>query len=445
MALGGGRFTSQDKVLPGSYINFVSASSANAGLSERGIATMPLLLDWGPEETIFAVSSEEFEKDSPKFFGYAYKSSQLKALRDLFLGTRLLYAYRLNGGGKKAACSGVTARYSGERGNAIRIVIRVNADNASRFDVMTYLDTELVDEQTVSNTSELKENDFVVFGSEFTLEATAGMALSGGTNGEVTGDSYQNYLDKAESYTFNTMGAAVTDNATKKLFAAFNKRLRDEMGIKFQLVLYDYPDADYMGIISVKNKCIDGMVKEEEEIRYPEEASLVYWVIGAEAGCAVNKSCQNMIYDGEYTVDADYTQTDLVNTMKSGEFVLHKVNEEIRVLADINTMVTTTDTCGDIFKENQTMRVIDQLANDDAVLFNTKYLGVVPNDESGRVSLWSDLVKNRQKLQDIRAIENFSDSDVVVEQGKDKKSVVVNGSVTIVNAMAQLYMTVTVS
>ena len=241
------------------------------------------------------------------------------------------------------------------------------------------------------------------------------------------------------------MGVAVTDNTTKKLFAAFNKRLRDEMGIKFQLVLYDYPDADYMGIISVKNKCIDGMEVEEEGIRYPEEASLVYWVTGAEAGCAVNKSCQNMIYDGEYEIDTDYTQTDLVNAMKSGEFVLHKVNDTIRVLADINTMVTATETCGDIFKENQTMRVIDQLANEDAVLFNTKYLGVVPNDESGRVSLWSDLVKIRQKLQDIRAIENFSDSDVVVEQGKDKKSVVVNGSVTVVNSMAQLYMTITVA
>ncbi len=445
MALGGGNFTSQDKVLPGSYINFVSASSANAELSERGIATMPLYLDWGPEGTVFAVSSEAFKKDSLKFFGYSYKSDQMKPLRDLFLGARLLYAYRLNGGGTKASCSAATARYSGERGNAIRIVIQANVDDASWFDVMTYFESELVDMQSVSGTSELKENDFVVFNSGFVLEATAGMALTGGTNGEAAGNSFQDYQDKIQPYTFNTMGVAVTDDTTKKLFAAFNKRLRDEMGIKFQLVLYDYPDADYMGIISVKNKCLDGMEEEEERTLYPEKASLVYWVTGAEAGCGVNKSCQNMVYNGEYTIDTEYTQADLANAMKSGEFVLHKVNEEIRVLADINTMVTTTDTCGDIFKENQTIRVVDQLANEDALLFNTKYLGVVPNDEAGRISLWSDLVKIRQKLQDIRAIENFSDSDVVIEQGKDKKSVVVNGSVTIVNAMSQLYMTITVA
>lgn len=152
-----------------------------------------------------------------------------------------------------------------------------------------------------------------------------------------------------------------------------------------------------------------------------------------------------MAYSGEHAVDTGYTQSDLVNAMKSGEFVLHQVNSEIRVLADINTMVTVTDTCGDVFKENQTVRVIDQLANDDAVLFNTRYLGVVPNDASGRTALWSDLVKIRQELQKIRAIEGFSDSDVTVAQGENRKSVVVESSITVVNAMSQLYMTVTVA
>ena len=115
------------------------------------------------------------------------------------------------------------------------------------------------------------------------------------------------------------------------------------------------------------------------------------------------------------------------------------------MLADINSMVSTSETQGEVFKENQTIRVIDQLANDDAVLFNKKYLGVVPNDASGRISLWSDLVKIRQALQEMRAIENFVDSDVSVEQGENKKSVVVTGSITIVNAMSQLYMTTTVA
>lgn len=107
--------------------------------------------------------------------------------------------------------------------------------------------------------------------------------------------------------------------------------------------------------------------------------------------------------------------------IKVGEFIFHKVNGIVRVLEDINSMVTTSDTCGDIFKDNQTIRVIDQLGNDDAILFNTKYLGVIPNNASGRTALWSDLVKIRQNLQDMGAIEGFTDSDVTVAQGDSKR------------------------
>ena len=171
----------------------------------------------------------------------------------------------------------------------------------------------------------------------------------------------------------------------------------------------------------------------------------MYWVTGAEAGCAVNKSCQNKKYDGSFSVNTDFTQNQLKQAVKNGEFVLHKVNSDVRVLEDINSMVTTTDTCGDVFKDNQTIRVIDQLGNDDAVLFNTKYLGVVPNNASGRTSLWSDLVKIRQELQTLGAIENFNDSDVTVAQGDTKKSVVSTSVIEVVNAMGKLYMTVTVA
>ena len=103
MALGGGSFTTQNKKLPGAYINFVSVAAASAALSERGIATMPLELDWGKEGEIFEVTSEDFQKNTLKIFGYPYDHAKLKGLRDLFLGARTLYAYRLNGGGTKAS------------------------------------------------------------------------------------------------------------------------------------------------------------------------------------------------------------------------------------------------------------------------------------------------------------------------------------------------------
>ncbi len=434
MALGGGTFTVQNKELPGAYINFVSAASANAALSDRGIATMPLELDWGKENEVFEVTNEDFQKNSLEIFGYEYSHEKLKGLRDLFLNARILYAYRLNSGGEKASNTFAEAVCGGTRSNDLKIIVQQNVDNEKLFDVKTLLGAVEVDEQTVESAEELKDNSFVKWKRDAVLELTAGMPLEGGSNGEVNGAAHQAYLDKIESYTYNVMGAAVADEVTKGLYTAFCKRLRDEMGIKFQLVLYRCA-ADYYGVISVKNRALG---------ESHNEAALVYWVTGAEAGCEVNRSNQNRIYNGSFMPETNYTQTELKAAVKSGEFVFHKVGQEIRVLDDINTMVTVSEVQGDVFKDNQTVRVMDQIANDIAVLFNTKYLGVVPNDNAGRISLWSDIVKHHEQLREIRAIENFSDEDVTVSEGNSKKSVVVTDLVTVVNAMGKLYMTVTV-
>ncbi len=436
MALGGGTFSVQNKELPGAYINFISKSAASPSLSERGIATMPLELDWGPCGSIVEVTNEDFQKRSMEIFGYEYANGKLKGLRDLFRNARTFYAYRLNGNGSKAANALAEALYPGIRGNDLMITVQANVDDESLFDVKTLLAGTVVDEQTVSKGEELAGNKFIKWKPGITLEASAGFPLAGGTNGEVSGADHQDYLDKVEPYSFNTMGVAVKDDATKSLYAAFVKRMRDEAGIKFQLVLYDYAKADYMGTISVNNKVLD---------EGWDEPSLVYWVTGASAGCAVNRSNQNKKYDGEFAVDTPYTQNQLKAAIKAGKFTFHRVGADVRVLDDVNTMSTVTDTMGDVFKDNQAIRVIDQIGNDIAVLFNTKYLGIVPNNAAGRVSLWSDIVAHHRQMEQIQAIEGFSEDDVAVAQGQTKKAVVVSDAVTVVSTMGKLYMAVTVA
>lgn len=436
MALGGGSWTVQNKVLPGTYINFASAAMATATISDRGVVTMPLSLDWGASDQMITVSAADFIKNSLKIFGYAYDADELKGLRDLFAtGARTLYAYRLNGGGEKASCDYCAAKYAGTRGNDLKVVIAANTE--AGFDVAVYLGTTKVFEQLgAENIAALEACDYVDWTATATLAETAGTALTGGTNNSVTGTDYQAYLDKAESYAFNAMGAAVTDATTKGLFAAYCKRMRDERGAKFQCVLYDYADADYEGIISVMNKATDGAT----------EADLVYWATGAEGACEVNATLLNQKYTGEYTVYTDYTQSQLEAAIQAGKFAFHSVNGDVRVLADINTLVSdTSDKAKNVFCENQTIRVIDQIANDIATLFNTRYLGVIPNDAAGRTSLWNDVCKLHQQLESIRAIEDFDPDSVTVEQGDTKKSVVCTVSgLNIVNAMAQLYMSVVV-
>ena len=70
MALGGGTWLFQNKVLPGTYINFVSKVRASAEIADRGFGTMALELDWGPSDQIFRVEADEFQTECQKIFGY---------------------------------------------------------------------------------------------------------------------------------------------------------------------------------------------------------------------------------------------------------------------------------------------------------------------------------------------------------------------------------------
>lgn len=432
--LGGGTFNAQNKKLPGTYINFASASRASASLSDRGIVAIPLLMDWGAADEVFEVSNEKFVNNSLKIFGYDYSHDKMKGLRDLFKNTKTLYAYRLNGKGTKATNTYAEAKYPGIRGNDLKIIISKNVDDETKFDVKTVLEFKEMDVQTVKNSSELVANDWVTFKSA-ELQETASTPLASGTNGtEVTTSEYQAFLNAIESYSFNALGCPVEDTKINELFVTFTKRMRDEVGAKFQTVVYRKP-ADYEGVISVENEVTDDVNK----------ASVVYWTTGAQAGCAVNKSLTNTAYDGEFKIKVDYTQSQLADALESGKFIFHNVTGEVRVLEDINTFTSVTDEKSIYFSNNQTIRVIDQIANDVAALFNTKYLGKIPNNASGRISLQSDVVAIHRALEDIQAIENFSADDIVVAQGDTKKSVVLTDKITVINAMSQLYMSCVIS
>lgn len=437
MALGGGIWQSQNKALPGSYINFTSVAKASATLSNRGVAAAPFVLSWGPEGEVFPVTSGDFQKNSKVIFGYAYDHPKMLALREIFLHATTVYCYRLGTGAQKASNTLAEAKYPGLRGNDLTIVVAANVDDSTMWDVSTHLDGISVDTQTVKTAADLVANDYVTFKSNATLAANAGTKLTGGADaGEVTGESHQAFLDKVEPYAFNTLCCPASDATTVQLYASFTKRMRDEVGAKFQTVAWQ-PAADHEGVIGVWNTATHTAIEDVDS------HAVVYWAAGAHAGVEVNKSLTNAKYDGELTVDTDYTQAELEAAIKAGKFMFHNVNGTVRVLEDVNSLVTLTDTKGAVFQSNQTMRVCDQIANDVAVLFNTRYVGNVPNDNSGRASLWNDVVKLIKDLETIRAVENFDENTVTCAQGDTKKAVLLNtDGLNVVNAMGQLYMSV---
>jgi hypothetical protein len=226
-----------------------------------------------------------------------------------------------------------------------------------------------------------------------------------------------------------------SDESIKAVYAEYCKRMRDKVGAKFTVVIQGYAH-DYIGTINLKNKVSDSGA--------PEYA-LVPWLVGAEAGCAVNKTCENMTYDGEYTIIADYTQTQLETAIKAGELVFHKVGSSINILSDINSYVTVTDDMNEDFQLNQVIRVLDQIAMDIASTFNQYYLGKVQNNEDGRISFWSSCVDLHKELQDLGAIEDFESDDITVSKGTGKRDIVEYEAVKPVCAMSKLYMTIEVS
>lgn len=458
MAYGGGTWLAQNKILPGAYINFSSVSKASATLSDRGIAAAPFELDWGAPGVLRLIEQGEFQKESFELFGHGYTDDEMLPLREIFLHATKVYCYRLDASGAvKASCDFATAKYVGTRGNDIRIVVEADADVSSGYIVKTMVGSKVIDEQKVTDFAKLKDNDWVDFKAgcvlgtkpsesedDSTVYVPAGTyPLTGGTNGTVNGEAHQNFLDAIESCSFNTLCCPVADDDTvKSLYVAFTKRVRDKLGSKFQLVGYDLSNPDYMGVINLKNSC------NHPKIANVNKASLVYWLTGAEAACNINRSLTNTAYDGELEIvikGVSETQAQLEDAMKSGKLAFHNSNGKIVILEDINSLVTLEENLGDIFQMNQTVRVCDQIANDIAVLFVTRYLGIVQNDATGRASLWNDIVYYLKELLRLRAIENLDTDKVTVELGRNKKTVLVNiNNLSVVNAMSQLYMAVVI-
>lgn len=426
--LGGGYFTAQNKVIPGSYINFVSATVAGAGIADRGTVAMAMSLGWGASG-IIEVTNETMTKDCLKTFGYDYGNDAIKDIREVMRHATKLLWYRLNGSGNKATNTFGAAKYAGTRGNDLKTVIAVNADDGTKWDVSTYLGTELVDKQIgVASAAALVNNDFFDFDGTATLAATTGTSCTGGTDSAVTGTQHSAFLTALEEQAYNILCTNSTDGDIKNLYVAFTKRMIEECGIRIQCVLYDKA-ADHEGIINEATA-----------------ANLVPWLAGAEAGCAINKSLTNFTYDGEYTISVSYTQSQLEAAVNAGKIVFHKVGSNYNVLRDIDSLVTLTEDKGADFQNNQTMRVINQIGNDVAALFNSRYLGKVQNDAEGRTSFWSALVDYFGELRKMRAIEDFTaNTDIVVTMGQQKNGVVVETQITPVSCMEILYMTVVVN
>lgn len=440
MAMGGGTFITQNKVLPGAYINVVGTAGASVdGVS--GIMTMPIVHPWGPEGTIITMNAEDFAATALSVLGYDATDASLLLVREALKRASKVLLCRVNVGGVKASATigGIlcTAKWTGLRGNALKVAVQTNIENGSYFDVITYIGTTVVDKQTVLASTGLVANSWVTFGTG-TLAVAAATSLSGGTDGTANGTSYSAYLTAVEVYDFNTICFPGTDSTTKALIVAFVQRLRDTNGLKIVGVLYGQT-ADYEGIINVKN----GVILSDGTTITGDKA--VAWVAGAAAAAGVNESLTNAAYDGAVDVNIRYTRSQYEAAIAAGEFAFYGDNGKARVLADVNSLTSLTTTKTAALQSNRVMRVLDSWATRVAAIFNTMYLGQQTNNATGRDLFKADLVSLADEYTQLGAISDFDPADVTISQGTGKKDVTVTVALTPNDSMEKLYMTCVVA
>lgn len=439
--MAGGTWTTQNKVRPGVYVNVASNQSAIGKMGERGITALALALNWGPSGVIAKITPQD---DVDKLFGYELEHPTMVPVREALKRAGTLLLYRLNEG-VKAAVTGsglqVTAKYGGERGNDISVVIEKNTENNALFDVKTLLNRVEKDKQTVATAEELTANDYTLFlknGAEG-LKLTAGMPLIGGANGTVTNGAHSDFLSALEVQDFQTVGLLSQDNSLKALYSAFVRRLRDTEGKKVQAVLSDYATADHEGIISVKNGVVlsDGTTIDKEDA--------VAWVAGATAAAAVNESLTYQAYDDAVDADMRLSHSETTAALLNGELLFTYNGGRAVVEQDINTFTAFSPDKGKAFSKNRVLRVLDGIANDLKTIFENYYIGKVANNEDGRALFWSQCATYMNDLQNIGAIEGFNaQTDVVVVAGSDSDSIMLDVAVKPVDSVEKVYMKVKV-
>lgn len=427
----GGTFLTHNKVLPGAYINFISKERPLGGIGYRGVIAIGMEHDFGDVGKVISLNAETLQKDSLKILGYPFQDKKLQPFREMIKNAKEILFFRLEptSGAKANKTSNnltVIAKNVGTRYNSIKIVIEnLPSPRNNEKLVKTYIDTNvLVDEQIATNGNELKPNDYVTFSGSSNMTQVAGFNLASGTNGTVNGGAYSKFLDAIEPYYFNVIGYGGSDNSTQALFESFTKRLRYDEGVKITCLLANCNKANDEGIINLDDK----------------SKGLFYWTLGALGGAEVNQSLTNKKYDGEIELELKIKKSELEQKIKTGIFSFYEQKDEIRVLKDINTFTEYKTDKNSDFSNNQIIRILDNVGNDIARIFNNYYLGKEINDNIGRNLFKAEIISYFRQLQSIRAIDNFSADNINVEKGTEKGDVVVDALIEPVASMDKLYM-----
>ena len=439
--MAGGTFIAQNKIRPGAYLNFKSVGTPDAKVGARGIVTFATELDWGAEGKLIELySSDMTSGDSLAKVGFTAFDKSSKLANLALSNAYLLKLYRLNKGGAKATITigdlTVTAKYAGLFGNKIAMLIK-DLENGL-FEVSTYADGYAVDTQKAATIADLVSNDFVDFSGEGALTESASVLLKGGTNGEYSNGNYTEYFGLLKTTQWQTLAIVQNADEVNSLAAQFIEEMRDAEGKYVQLVLANYADADYEGIINN----VSSVVMDGETITVDEFNA---YVAGITAGASLVESNTGKVVEGATSIVNPLTNDEIIAALQEGKFVL-STNQDgnIKVEKDINALHTFTAERSYTFSKNRVIRTLDEIGTSVCSIWENTYLGKVSNNDAGRTLFKSSIINYLTELQNLGAIQNFESDKVEVIAGGDIDSVIANVAIQPVDSMEILYMTINV-
>lgn len=449
----GGTWTVQNKVRPGAYINFVSVPKAIGTLGERGTVAVGMPMTWGPQGELIHLTGEDLLNGASlaKVGVTATDTEASLPYRVALAGCFNALLYRTDVGGAKAVAIisegvlNVSAKYAGTTGNKITIATLKDTPTTGLYTVRVLVNSVVQEYFIINKLAELEDIesafvDFEVINKEASVPETAGVALTGGENGEVNKEQYSTFWSLLDTKNFQSLAMYDTDVTVAPLIKARVELWREKRGKKVQAVVFNYPNADYEGIISV----CQGFKTATETV---DTTLFPVWVASMVAGAQVNQSLTATVVEGAVEIIHPILEDEIEAALNAGQFVIsYRQDGAVCVEKDINTLHTFTPDKNYAFSKNRVVRCLDEIGNTVALVFNRNYAGKVDNDSIGRNQYKTELISMLDNLVNLGAIQNFAGaSDITILPGEAIDAVVVDVVVQPVDSMEKLYMTVNVN
>lgn len=224
-------------------------------------------------------------------------------------------------------------------------------------------------------------------------------------------------------------------STAQQTIANWVKAMQEEEGKNITAVLTNYvADSQYV----INN--VQGVTLSDGSTLTAAETGA--WIGGVTAGAKITESNTARKFVGAIDVTPRMTKTEM-ETAKAGKLILTvDKSQNVTVVADVNSLTSTTQTLGDIMKQNRSVRTACGIREDIGTVWDSNIKGKYNNNEKGRSIFKSALVEYFADLERRGAIQNFSADDITVEAGTAINAVVVTVAVQLVGSMEIAYITV---